>query len=330
MTRRIPRLEVIEAFIEAARAPSFRVAAERCALSPAAFSRRIQAFRLFVGREVFDRTPGGMRLTAAGQECLQTLEPVYRNMTEAALELVGQRGPETVTLSLSHSLAVSWLIPRLHRFRAIAPNVEVAIQTTRTAEAIRSGAADLGVCASDVDADGLHTEHLLDVHVAPVASPEVAAAFRERRAHLAGQRLLAPAQAPDMWTWWAEATGAEGRPLPSGDTFDMAYALYEAAAAGWGVAAGMGVTVASHLKSGRLVSLGLPSARYPGGYRLVGRSSRLRSPTVAAMWRWLADEAHAGRTAAFQEPAEAAACGAAFAYDPAAASRAAITTSAMR
>lgn len=313
MTRRIPRLEVIEAFIEAAHAPSFRIAAERCALSPAAFSRRIQAFRLFVGREVFDRTPAGMRLTAAGQECLDTLEPIYRSMTQAALELGGPRSGGKVTLSLSHSLAVSWLFPRLDRFRQRCPDIEVAIQTTRTAEAIRAGDADLGVCASDVDAAGLHTEHLLDVHVAPVAAPEVAAAFREGRILLAGQRLLAPAHAPGIWSWWGEATAANGGPFKASDTFDMAYALYEAAAAGWGVAAGMGVTVATHLKTGRLVSLGLPSARYPGGYRLVGRASRMRAPAVAAMWTWLAEEAKAGRRTAHAAPADAAASGAAFA-----------------
>lgn len=313
MTRRIPRLEVIEAFIEAARAPSFRIAAERCALSPAAFSRRIQAFRLFVGREVFDRQPGGMRLTSAGQECLDALEPIYRSMTEAALELGGRRSAEKVTLSLSHSLAVSWLIPRLDRFRARCPGLELAIQTTRTAEAVRAGDADLGVCASNVDATGLRTEHLLDVHVAPVASPEVAQAFREGRVDLAGQRLLAPVHAPGMWTWWGEATGANGRPFKTTDTFDMAYTLYEAAAAGWGVAAGMGVTVASHLRTGRLVSLGLPSARYPGDYRLVGRSSRMRQPAVAALWRWLADEARAGHPATGLAQADAAASGVAFA-----------------
>ncbi|MBU2092845.1 MAG: LysR family transcriptional regulator, partial [Alphaproteobacteria bacterium] len=297
MTRRIPRLEVIEAFIEAARAPSFRIAAQRCALSPAAFSRRIQAFHAFVGRDIFDRQPGGMRLTQAGQECLDTLEPMYRNITQAALELSGRRASEKVTLSLSHSLAMSWLIPRLERFRESWPDIEVSIQTTRTAEAIRSGEADLGVCASDVDALGLHTQHLLDVHVAPVASPDLAAAFREGRIDLGSQRLLAPVQAPGMWSWWSEATGANGLPLKATDTFDMAYALYEAAAAGWGVASGMGVTVASHLKTGRLVSLGLPSARYPGGYRLVGRASRIRAPAVAAMWRWLAEEASSGQRA---------------------------------
>lgn len=295
MTRRIPRLEVIEAFIEAARAPSFRIAAERCALSPAAFSRRIQAFRQFVGREVFDRTPGGMRVTDAGQECLDALEPIYRMMTQTALELASARATGRVTLSLSHSLAVSWLMPRLDQFRARHPDIEVALHSTRSAEAIRSGDADLGVCASDVDVAGLHAEPFLDLYVGPVAAPDIAESFAAGHGDLRAHRLLGPIHAPDIWPWWADAVRAPERPLKTSQTFDMAYALYEAAASGWGVASGFGVTVASHLKSGRLVELGMPLARYPGGYRLVGRASRMRTPAVAALWGWLADEGRADR-----------------------------------
>jgi DNA-binding transcriptional LysR family regulator len=291
MTRRIPRLEVIEAFIEAAGAPSFRIAAERCALSPAAFSRRIQSFRQFVGRELFDRGPGGMQLTDAGRECVEALEPTYRAMTQAALELGAAPRGGKVTFSLSHSLAVSWLFPRLARFRAHRPDIDVAIQTTRSAEAIRAGEADLGVCASDVDRAGLHAERLLDIDVTPVASPEIAAEFRAGRGRLQDYRLFSPIHAPNIWRWWAGAVGADGDALPHADTYDMAFALYEAAAAGWGIAPGMSATVESHLKSGRLVPLGLPSARYPGGYHLVGRSSRLRSPPVAAFRGWLTEEA---------------------------------------
>ncbi|HEX5265104.1 MAG TPA: LysR substrate-binding domain-containing protein [Phenylobacterium sp.] len=295
MGRRIPRLEVIEAFIEAAHAPTFRIAAERCALSPAAFSRRIQAFRDFVGREVFDREPGGMRLTQAGQECVARLEPLHRAMTEAARDLGATARCGRITVSLSHSLAVSWLFPRLDRFRARCPGVEVAIQTTRTAEAIRLGEADLGICASDVEVGGLNTQRLLDIDVTPVGSPKVAEAFRSGRAQLKDFPLLSPIHAPDMWRWWAETSGVDIGPLPASTTFDMAYALYEAAAAGWGLAPGMSATVDAHLLSGRLQPLGLPSARYPGYYSLVAKPSRMRAPAAAAFWSWLSEEANAAR-----------------------------------
>ncbi len=291
MSRRIPRLEVIEAFVEAARAPSFRIAADRCALSPAAFSRRIQAFTAFVGHEVFERTPGGMRLTDAGRECLATLEPTYRAILGAARDLEAKPVVGKISISLSHSLAVGWLIPRIERFYERHPRTEVAIVTTRTAEAVRSGEADLGLCACDVDVTGLHAELLLVGQVTPVASPEVAARLRDGVRSLASERLLTVAQGFDLWTWWSDEARVDcGLPRPT-SPFDMAQALYEAAAAGLGVAPGLDLIVDGYLRSGRLVELGLPSVRHPGGYRLVTKPSRLGAAQVAPLWSWLREEA---------------------------------------
>jgi DNA-binding transcriptional LysR family regulator len=45
-------LHQIEAFLAAAEAPSLRAAAERRALGPAAFSRRIQEFSAYVGEQL--------------------------------------------------------------------------------------------------------------------------------------------------------------------------------------------------------------------------------------------------------------------------------------
>ena len=291
MSRRIPRLEVIEAFVEAARAPSFRIAEDRCALSPAAFSRRIQAFTAFVGHEVFVRHPGGMRLTDAGRACLDTLEPTYRAILGAARDLEAKPAAQKISISLSHSLAVGWLIPRIERFYALHPHIEVAIVTTRTAEAIRAGVADLGLCAGDVDVADLHAETLLQGCITPVASPAVARRLREGTRRLADERLLTFAQHQDMWAWWSHEAGVDCGLPREASTFDMAQALYEAAAAGLGIAPGIDVIMAGHLSSGRLVELGLPAVRYPGAYRLVAKPSRLRSNQVAPLWAWLKDEA---------------------------------------
>jgi DNA-binding transcriptional LysR family regulator len=289
-------MEVIEAFIEAARAPNFRIAAERCALSPAAFSRRIQAFTLFVGRDVFERHSGRTRLTEAGQECLAVLEPKYRSMKRAALEIGAASAARRVAISLSHSLAVGWLIPRLDRFRSRCADVDVEILTVRTAEAIRLGDADLGVCAMDVDVSGLHAEHMLDVRVTPVACPRIASEVRAGKGSLANHPLLGMTRHPGLWSWWAGEVGAhQDAPLHAKASFDVLHAAYEAAAAGLGIAAGIDVVVGPHLESGRLVDLGMPWARYPGGYRLVATSTRMRSPAVRVFWSWLMEETAASR-----------------------------------
>ncbi len=292
MTRRIPRLETIEAFIEAARAPNFRIAAERCAISPAAFSRRIQAFAAFAGCDLFERTAQGMRLTDSGRACLAALEPTYLEMRRAALEIGLSARPAKVAISLSHSLAVGWLIPRLERLRARHPQIDVVIRTDRTAAAIRAGDADLGVCAQDVDASDLVAEHFLDMHIFPVACPAVGEAFRAG-AGLERLRLLAVIQHPDVWEWWAREVGQPMPGLRAAQTFDILQAMYEASAAGHGVSAASHVTVQPHLASGRLVELGLPAARYPGCYRLAATARRLQSPPVRAVWTWMREEAAA-------------------------------------
>lgn len=292
MRRRLPPLEQIEAFIEAAEAPSFRVAAERCALSPAAFSRRIQAFSACLGVALFERTPSGARLTAAGRRCLADLKPAYLELRRAAAA-VAERPEEgqAVTLSLSHSLAVGWLIPRLDAFRAAHPDIELRLRTERGTTALRRGEADLGVCFSDIELEGLTHQLLLPVTMAPVASP--ATAKRVIREGLAAQRLLAVACPPELWAWWAREVGlSEALPAPA--IYDLLHAMYEMAAQGLGVALAATPTVWPHLESGRLVRLDLPHAPAPGDYRLVAPPERRRRRAVAAVWAWL--EAEAART----------------------------------
>lgn len=297
MSRRLPRMEVIEAFIEAAHAPSFRVAAERCALSPGAFSRRIQAFAAYVGQDIFERRDGRLRLTDAGRDCVAQLESVYREMGRA-VTAIGRASPsarDVVVVSLSHSLAVSWLISRLDQFRSSHPGIDIELLTDRTAAPVRSGDSDIGICVTDVDATGLTVARLLDIAVTPVGRPHAATLFRSGVGRFADHKLLKSTQHPDLWGWWAADTGFAEVLGPSGPSFDVLNAMYEAAAAGHGIALGASITVEPYLRSGRLVLLGLPSAIHPWSYRLVGAAQRLRSPSVGKVWRWLLEQANTGQ-----------------------------------
>jgi DNA-binding transcriptional LysR family regulator len=285
-------MEQIEAFIAAARAPSFRMAAETCALSPAAFSRRVQAFSAFVGLALFEKTAAGLRLTDAGHRCLEELEPAYAELRRAAAHVSRPEGARIgVTLSLSHSLAVGWLIPRLERFRAAHPRIELSLRTRRDAADVRSGDADLGLCFSDVDLSGLSARPLLEAEATPVAAPATARAFAGGAKTLRDQRLLTVARPPDVWGWWAKCAGLEDDLTPAA-SFDLLDAMYECAAEGSGVALGSSPTLWPHLESGRLVCLGLPVVRFPGdGYRLAERVARKPRWAVSAVSRWLQSEA---------------------------------------
>jgi DNA-binding transcriptional LysR family regulator len=292
MRRRLPPLEQIEAFVEAAHGPSFRVAAERCALSPAAFSRRIQAFSNFLGLTLFERHQNGVRLTDTGRRCFAELEPAYLELRRAASSVVGDDDDSMrVTLSLSHSLAVGWLIPRLESFRSAHPQIELTLRTQRDASELCRGDADLGLCFSDVDLNGLASRPLLEVAATPVAAPAVAALLAADQAPLKNQRLLSVTSPPQIWNWWARSTGYEEN-LKASASFDILHAMYESASEGLGIAMGASPTVWPFLDSGRLVRIGLPAARLPGGaYHLAARRERKRKRSVSAVWRWLEREA---------------------------------------
>jgi len=284
-------MDQIEAFIEAARGPSFRAAAERCALSPSAFSRRIQSFCAFFPAALFERGKNGVVLTDAGRACAAELQPAYLALRSAAASVAGNDLAEgRVTLSLSHSLAVGWLIPRLDSFRTLHPRLELHLTTRRDASALGDGEADLGICFTDIDLTGFTFERLLDIVAAPVASPQIAADLAKSGDVLAGAPLLSMASPPDSWDVWSARTGRDESLVPA-TRFDILHAMYESASHGLGIALGSSPTVWPHLEQRRLVRLPLPAARLPGAYRVAATPARKRRRSVDTVWRWLKTEA---------------------------------------
>jgi DNA-binding transcriptional LysR family regulator len=198
-----------------------------------------------------------------------------------------------VKLSLSHSLAVGWLIPRLGRFRADHPDIELSFKTQRTAFYLRRGEVDLAICYSDIDMSGFESEPLLTVSCTPVASPRLAKAYRENGGPLERHRLLAAiSPVGNVWPWWSKLTGFE----MDSDTcleFDTLHAMYEAASQDMGIGMATSATIQPHLESGRLELLGLPVSRGSSGgnYNLMANAPRKRERSVATAWRWLKAEA---------------------------------------
>ncbi|MCD2344595.1 LysR family transcriptional regulator [Ideonella azotifigens] len=303
---RTPPLIAIEALLAAAETGSFSLAAERLAISASALSRRIQSLESALGRPLFVRGPGSaLALTAAGRQYLQAVHGPLRAIADAGLALQGQTQAPVLRLMASHSLATGWLAPRLGQLGDLLGGCEIELLIGRTpAELLRCG-ADLGLLAGPLEnahATELATRPLVELTAVPVAAPPLAQAFAGSSEVLVpqvlGSRRLAVREPGDLWPHWARAAGWRGEVAPSASSFATLMLLFEACAAGRGLALGLALHAEHLLREGRLQRLPLPAVAL-GRHYLMAQPAQLpaaRRPHVRRLGDWL--EAEAARSAA--------------------------------
>jgi DNA-binding transcriptional LysR family regulator len=117
-------LESLRCFEAAAATLSFRAAASRVGLSPAAFSERIRRLEDQLGIRLFDRTTRRVALTAAGA---RLVPQARRTLGEAALcsrvaHDVDQTVPVELLIGTRYELGLSWLCPALTPLKRRAPH----------------------------------------------------------------------------------------------------------------------------------------------------------------------------------------------------------------
>lgn len=118
-------MRVLRYIEEVARIGSVRQAAERLHVTPSALLRRIQDVELDLGATIFDRSPSGVRLTAAGEilvRWIQNQNADLRRVYSQIEELSGLRRGE-VRISCSQAVARNFLLDEITAFRARYPLV---------------------------------------------------------------------------------------------------------------------------------------------------------------------------------------------------------------
>ncbi|MGK9230619.1 LysR family transcriptional regulator [Inquilinus limosus] len=288
MTGPLPLLG-LRAYAEIGRRGSVKAAAEAMGVTPGAVSQQLKLLEERLGLALFVRDRRGIRLTEAGARAHPVVQRGFDQLAEALDLLAAEGRRETLTVSTAPSFAASWLVPRLGRFTARHPGIEVRVEAT-------TALADLG----RVDVvlrhglgrwPGLVSEPLLAPRLLPVASPELL----RRGPPVAGPAdclaypLLQDGDRAD-WRLWLAAQGIEDPRAERGPAFDSDLLLVRAAIAGQGLALVRDLYVAEEIAAGRLaLVLDRPwPTRF--AYYVAARPAVWRTPKLAAFRAWLAEE----------------------------------------
>jgi LysR family transcriptional regulator, glycine cleavage system transcriptional activator len=292
MTRRLPPLNALRAFEAAARCGNFTRAAHELCVTQGAVSRHIATLEAWLEVQLFERGRHGIRLTPAGQSYHASMRVAFDQIELGTRQL--QQSPDEwlLRIKLPPTFAIRWLIPRLARFHAKHPRIDVQITTSHKPTDFERDDVDVSIHSEPSPPEGPGYRLLFRETLLPVCAP----ALLQRDpplaqpADLAQHALLSSLNRPQDWPAWLEAAGLSGLDIHRGLKFENAAMAYQAAAEGLGVMMGLLAFVRDDLASGRLVAplaLRLPTE---GGYFMAWRADRPVPQRVRDFEHWMAEE----------------------------------------
>ncbi len=303
--RALPSLDFLRGFEAAGRRLSFTLAAAEMFVTQSALSRQIKALEDALGVQLFERRHRALSLTTAGAAFHREVAAALASVAQAAERLRGVTRAPGLAVSTTVSFASLWIIPRLSRFRARYPDVEVYVSADDRMVDLTRGDVDVAIRYVPEAAATEGALRLFGERMLPVVSPTL---LRRGRPPLAAPADLAhhvllhldDADGRMPWLNWPAWLAANGAPALKG-VGSLRFSIYDqvvqAAVSGQGIALGRIPMIAEHLRDGRLVApfpRRYDSAR---GYFALAAPSAAERPDVVEFMRWLDDEALVERKA---------------------------------
>ena len=281
---KLPPLHDLTAFEAAARHMSFLKASDELNVTQSAISHRIKSLEHFLGVALFIRVNRHIALTSFGERYLADVRDVLERLGSATARVAGDLRVR-LRISAAPALGARWLVSRLALFQRAHPHIELVISSSYDFELLRRGEADIGIRYGPEVQSGLQSIRLFEETLFPVAS----AAYIASIGGLASPRDLDRAQLlrhPLLsWKRWFAAAGIERNEPGVGILFEDATLMYEAAAAGQGVALGL-KTLFEDTQQARLVKP-FELEAWDSAYNIVLAPAAQHKPEVATFCEWL-------------------------------------------
>lgn len=289
MLQKIP-LSVLRSFEAAGRSGSFRLAADELGLTPGAVSHAIAKLEDALGVSLFTRTTRAVALTPEGETLMHHVERGFNELRQG-LERVSARGQKLLRLHAAPSFAAQFLAPRLPRFLALHPDIEIRLAAGTDYARFKADEFDADIVYGKLPvAAGLLAVHLTQETVTPLCTLAMAAAI-DKPSDLLTQKLIHSDNKQIRWSDWFSANEIKA-PTPHGLRFDRSFLAISAAADGQGVALESTLLAQRELKQGRLVAplAGKAKDITYTGHHFVYPRARQGSLLIETFLAWLIKE----------------------------------------
>lgn len=293
---REPNLKALKMFDAAAQHLNFRLAAESLHLTQGAVAQQVRQLEADLNMKLFHRLPRGLALTPRGAQyyeainhALYLIEEATRAMTEAG---------NSVTVSVTPSMAAKWLVPRLSQFEEVHPDIDLHVVASEAIADFQADGVDIAIRYGRPPFEkSLHVEHLADIQLLAVCSPEYAQRHCVKHSSdpvkkyrvdnpevFVTQRLIQDSHG--HWGDWFNTMKLQptGRML----AFNQTALAIDAAINKQGITLVPALLVRDHLDNGDLVCLWcLPTTDEYGYYLVYPARDSAPDVAVVAVQKWL-------------------------------------------
>ena len=273
LRRKIPPLRSLIAFEACARHLSFTRAAQELGVTQVAISRQIKSLEDYVGCKLFDRLHRAIRLNEAGREFQEEIVPSLTRMASCVDRLQSGGSSHKLTVGTTTGFSAYWLMPRLSRFRAAYPDVDLRIAVDDKCVDLKSGGIDLAIRYGQGNWPGVTSEFFCESRVIPLCSPSYWGdrAITDNPADLLGEQLIDFDYVVDSsWANWFAWQDVKLDREPATIITDAYTSMVQAAQSGQGIALLSAPLIEDLVHCDALMApTSMAPQKLPGGYYLV-------------------------------------------------------------
>ncbi len=285
--RALSSLNLLRTFEVAARRGSFKLAAEELHVTASAVSQQVRSLESQLGLELFERYPGGLRLTDTGRAYLDEIQGPLRALDDAT-ERLRAGGRSVLRVTLMPPLASRIVLPRLADFRGRHPQIELRIDTSVRNLDLAQRQVDLAVRYGVPPWPGCVHEKLTDLYVQAICPIGLARELDLERhpERLARVPLVHMTERPDHWHKYFQHVGVIAfEPVDVFHVDDYPAAIE--AAETLGAALAVWPLEQPLIDSGRVFAVGAPQGPIPEAMYAVMLEERAGDPAIRSFVEWL-------------------------------------------
>lgn len=291
MGTRLPPLEALRYFECAARHLNFTLAAQELCVSQSAVSQKIIHLEDSLNYKIFERKPRQLRLTANGDELFQSVHLALNQIRDTVNNLESRKQISRLEIYCMPSFASRWLMPCINDFHQNHLNIDLNLVAEFSEPNFHKEEVDVGICHGIGDQASMEQQLLFRDYIYPVASPELLKRVSLKTPEDLSKTILLHDSVPQAklstsWHRWLSELNIKGVDHNSGNRFNQADLIVQAAIDGQGVALGRHALVAREVANGRLVPL-FGHIVEDGGVYLVCLKKLVERPQVGLFIDWI-------------------------------------------